>query len=146
MSDNGHDTPVVYMENIVKRFGTITALDGVDFTVNQREVVGLLGDNGAGKSTLIKVLTGVHTPTSGQIYLDGNLVNIPSPREARALGIETCYQDLALVPLMSITRNFFLGRELMQQIRPAQVAGCAGDGRASARSAEGHWDPYPLAQ
>lgn len=116
MSDNGPcddlDVPVVRMENIVKRFGTITALNGVDFTVHRHEVVGLLGDNGAGKSTLIKVLTGVHTPTSGKIYIDGQLVQIPSPREARALGIETCYQDLALVPLMSITRNFFLGREV----------------------------------
>jgi simple sugar transport system ATP-binding protein len=121
MGDNGHDTPVVFMENIVKRFGTITALDGVDFTVNQREVVGLLGDNGAGKSTLIKVLTGVHSPTSGQIYFEGQRVDIPSPREARALGIETCYQDLALVPLMSITRNFFLGRELMRQIGPLKL-------------------------
>ena len=121
MGDNGHGTPVVYMEKIVKRFGTITALDGVDFTVNQQEVVGLLGDNGAGKSTLIKVLTGVHTPTSGQIYLDGDSVHIPSPREARALGIETCYQDLALVPLMSITRNFFLGRELMRRLGPLKL-------------------------
>lgn len=118
MSGNGDATPVVRMENIVKRFGTITALDGVDFTVNQREVVGLLGDNGAGKSTLIKVLTGVHTPSSGRIFFEGKQVTIPSPREARELGIETCYQDLALVPLMSITRNFFLGRELMRRIGP----------------------------
>jgi simple sugar transport system ATP-binding protein len=118
MSSNGGDTPIVYMENIVKRFGTITALDGVDFTVNQREVVGLLGDNGAGKSTLIKVLTGVHTPTRGQIYFEGEKVDIPSPQVARALGIETCYQDLALIPLMSITRNFFLGRELMRGFGP----------------------------
>jgi simple sugar transport system ATP-binding protein len=118
MSDNGHDTPVVRMDNIVKRFGTITALNGVDFTVNQREVVGLLGDNGAGKSTLIKVLTGVYTPTSGKIFFEGEPVSIPSPREARALGIETCYQDLALVPLMSITRNFFLGRELTRRLGP----------------------------
>lgn len=112
------ENPIVYMENIVKRFGTITALNGVDFTVNRREVVGLLGDNGAGKSTLIKVLTGVYTPTSGQIYFEGKAVDIPSPREARAMGIETCYQDLALVPLMSITRNFFLGRELTRRIGP----------------------------
>ena len=118
MSDNGDSTPVVRMENIVKRFGTITALDGVDFTVKQREVVGLLGDNGAGKSTLIKVLTGVHTPTSGRIFFEGKEVSIPSPREARELGIETCYQDLALVPLMSITRNFFLGRELVRRVGP----------------------------
>lgn len=111
-SFQGHgDIPVVRMEGIVKRFGTITALNNVDFAVNRSEVMGLLGDNGAGKSTLIKVLTGVYPPTSGKIYIDGQLVQIPSPREARALGIETCYQDLALVPLMSITRNFFLGRE-----------------------------------
>ena len=118
MSDNGHDVPVVRMEKIVKRFGTITALDGVDFTVHRGEVVGLLGDNGAGKSTLIKVLTGVHTPTSGQIYFEGELVQIPSPQVARSLGIETCYQDLALVNQMSITRNFYLGRELTRRIGP----------------------------
>jgi simple sugar transport system ATP-binding protein len=114
------------MEKIVKRFGTITALDGVDFTVNQREVVGLLGDNGAGKSTLIKVLTGVYTPTSGQIFFEGEEVEIPSPREARALGIETCYQDLALVNQMSITRNFFLGREMARRFGPIKLLDMAG--------------------
>jgi simple sugar transport system ATP-binding protein len=118
MSGNGHDVPVVRMENIVKRFGTITALNGVDFTVQRGEVVGLLGDNGAGKSTLIKVLTGVHTPTSGRIYFEGEPVEIPSPQVARSLGIETCYQDLALVNQMSITRNFYLGRELTRRIGP----------------------------
>jgi simple sugar transport system ATP-binding protein len=118
MSDSANDTAAVRMEGIVKRFGTITALNGVDFTVGRREVMGLLGDNGAGKSTLIKVLTGVYPPSSGKIYIDGKLVDIPSPREARALGIETCYQDLALVPLMSITRNFFLGRELTRHLGP----------------------------
>jgi simple sugar transport system ATP-binding protein len=120
MSNNGHDTPVVHMEKIVKRFGTITALNGVDFTVRKGEVAGLLGDNGAGKSTLIKVLTGVHTPTSGQIFFEGEQVEIPSPREARALGIETCYQDLALVNQMSITRNFYMGRELVRRIGPVR--------------------------
>lgn len=119
MSTNGRNgTPVVHMENIVKRFGTITALDGVDFTVGRQEVMALLGDNGAGKSTLIKILTGVYMPTSGQIYFEGKPVQIRSPRDARALGIETVYQDLALVDLMSITRNFFLGRELVRQIGP----------------------------
>ena len=112
------DTPIVHMENIVKRFGTVTALDGVDFTVERQEVMALLGDNGAGKSTLIKILTGVYTPTSGRIYFEGRPVEINSPAEARALGIETVYQDLALVNLMSITRNFFLGRELVRQIGP----------------------------
>jgi simple sugar transport system ATP-binding protein len=92
----------------------------VNFSISKREVVGLLGDNGAGKSTLIKVLTGVHPPSSGQIYFEGKAVAIRSPRDARALGIETCYQDLALVPLMSITRNFYLGRELMTGIGPVR--------------------------
>ncbi len=118
MSSNGNDTPVVRMENIVKRFGTVTALDGVDLTVNQQEVLCLLGDNGAGKSTLIKILTGVYTPTSGQIYFEGKPVQIRTPADARALGIETVYQDLALVNLMSITRNFFLGRELVHRLGP----------------------------
>ena len=118
MSNNGHDTPVVRMEGIVKRFGTITALDDVDFTVQKQQVMALLGDNGAGKSTLIKILTGVYTPNKGQIYFEGQPVQIRSPRAARAMGIETVYQDLALINLMSITRNFFLGRELARKIGP----------------------------
>ena len=118
MDNDSHDTPVVRMESIVKRFGTVTALDGVDFTVGQRQIMALIGDNGAGKSTLIKILTGVYTPTSGQIYFEGQPVQIRSPRDARALGIETVYQDLALVNQMSITRNFFLGRELARKIGP----------------------------
>ena len=118
MRENGQDVPVVRMEKIVKRFGTVTALDGVDFSVNRQEVMALLGDNGAGKSTLIKILTGVYTPTSGRIYFEGRPVQIRSPRDARALGIETVYQDLALVNMMSITRNFFLGRELVRRLGP----------------------------
>jgi simple sugar transport system ATP-binding protein len=119
VSENGNgDSSVVYMEGIVKRFGTITALDGVDFTVEKEQVMALLGDNGAGKSTLIKILTGVYTPTRGKIFFEGNQVQVNSPRDARALGIETCYQDLALVNLMSISRNFFLGRELTRKIGP----------------------------
>lgn len=120
MSTNGQPdgAAVVHMEGIVKRFGTITALDDVDFSVRRPEVMALLGDNGAGKSTLIKVLTGVHTPTRGQIYFEGGPVQIRSPRDARALGIETVYQDLALINLMSITRNFFLGRELVHEFGP----------------------------
>ncbi|MFT5195863.1 MAG: simple sugar transport system ATP-binding protein [Candidatus Promineifilaceae bacterium] len=113
------DEPVIAeMKNVVKRFGTVEALRGVDFTVRKGEVRALMGDNGAGKSTLIKVLTGVHTPTSGEIIFDGKSVQINSPADARALGIETCYQDLALIPLMSIWRNFFLGRELVTNIGP----------------------------
>jgi simple sugar transport system ATP-binding protein len=120
MINNTNETPVVHMENIVKRFGTITALDGVDFTVQKQQVMALVGDNGAGKSTLIKILTGVYTPDRGRIYFEGKPVQINSPRDARALGIETCYQDLALVNLMSITRNFFLGRELTHKFGPVR--------------------------
>jgi simple sugar transport system ATP-binding protein len=118
MADNGSDTPLVYMENITRRFGLIEALRDVDFVVNRAEIVGLVGDNGAGKSTLIKVLTGIHPPTVGRIYFEGEPVVIESPKKARALGIETVYQDLALVNLMSVARNFYLGRELEQRIGP----------------------------
>jgi simple sugar transport system ATP-binding protein len=114
----GKETPMVKMVNIVKQFGTITALNGVDFEVTGGEVRALIGDNGAGKSTLIKVLTGVYPPTRGTIYFEGQSIQINSPRDARAIGIETVYQDLALVNLMSISRNFFLGRELVKKIGP----------------------------
>jgi simple sugar transport system ATP-binding protein len=114
--ENG--TPLVLMENIVKRFGQVTALEGVDFDVKRQEIMALLGDNGAGKSTLIKILTGVHTPSSGQIYFEGQPVQIRNPQEARALGIETVYQDLALVNSMSLGRNFFLGREPLHRAGP----------------------------
>jgi simple sugar transport system ATP-binding protein len=113
--------PLVDMHDLVKRFGTIEVLRGVDFRVNHQEIVGLLGDNGAGKSTLIKILTGVYSLTSGQILFEGNPVTINSPHDARALGIETVYQDLALVPLMSIARNFWLGQEIIRQVGPIRV-------------------------
>ncbi len=108
---NGNQNLVVKMENITMRFGQVVALENVEFEVRRPEVMALLGDNGAGKSTLIKILTGVHTPSSGQIYFEGQPVEIRSPQDARTLGIETAYQDLALVNSMSIGRNFFLGRE-----------------------------------
>jgi simple sugar transport system ATP-binding protein len=114
----GDKPPMIKMVQIVKQFGTISALKGVDFEVDGGEVRALLGDNGAGKSTLIKVLTGVYPPTSGAIYFEGKPIQIHSPRDARAIGIETVYQDLALVNLMSISRNFFLGRELVKKIGP----------------------------
>ncbi|MBE2184510.1 MAG: sugar ABC transporter ATP-binding protein [Anaerolineae bacterium] len=115
---NINATPLVEMRGIVKQFGSVEALRGVDFRVDQQEIVGLLGDNGAGKSTLIKILTGVHTPTHGQILFEGNPVTIDSPHAARELGIETVYQDLALVPLMSIARNFWLGQEITRRFGP----------------------------
>jgi simple sugar transport system ATP-binding protein len=122
------------MQGIVKRFGTITALDGVDFTVEKQQVMALLGDNGVGKSTLIKILTGVYSLTSGKIFIEGKPVQINSPRDVRGLGIETCYQDLALVNLMSISRNFFLGRELTRNIGPIKwldVRGMDGTARTA---------------
>jgi len=119
--NNGNDTRLVFMEGIVKRFGRVTALDGVDFEVKPQEVMALLGDNGAGKSTLIKILTGVHTLTDGQVFFDGMPVEIRNPHDARALGIETVYQDLALVDSMSIGRNFFLGREPMARLGPIKL-------------------------
>jgi len=102
---------LVKMVGINKRFGTVQALKNVDFTVKHQEVVGLVGDNGAGKSTLIKVLTGVCPSDSGEIYFEGKKEIIDSPKKARDMGIETVYQNLALIDLLSISRNFFLGRE-----------------------------------
>ena len=104
--------PYMRVENLVKSFGPFTALNGVNLQVMPGEVHALLGDNGAGKSTLIKTLAGVHQPTSGQIYIEEKPVNFRSPRDAAAAGIGTVYQDLALNQLMSVTRNFFMGREM----------------------------------
>ena len=100
-------------ENIVKAFGKVTALAGVSMRVARGETLGILGDNGAGKSTLIKILTGYHQPDSGQVFVDGNPVQLVSVDEARALGIECVYQDLALVNGLSIYHNMFLNRELL---------------------------------
>lgn len=106
------DTPLIDVQNISKHFGSVIALSGVSMLVRPGEVHCLLGDNGAGKSTLIKTLSGVHQPTSGQILMEGSPVLFSSPRDALDHGIATVYQDLAMIPLMSITRNFFMGREL----------------------------------
>lgn len=121
MTEQTHPNRLVEMKGIRKSFGTVQALRGVDFNVDRQEIVGLLGDNGAGKSTLIKILTGVHTPTKGEIYFEGQHVHINSPNDARALGIETVYQDLALVPLISIARNFWLGQEPTKRFGPIKV-------------------------
>ncbi|MBC7811070.1 MAG: sugar ABC transporter ATP-binding protein [Burkholderiales bacterium] len=118
---NGNGTPLVEMVDIHRSFNTVRVLQGVDFKVDHHEIVGLLGDNGAGKSTLIKVLTGVHTPSRGQIYFEGQPVTVNSPSDARDLGIETVYQDLALVPLMSIARNFWMGREITRRVGPLEL-------------------------
>ena len=104
--------PLVEMRGITKHYGRIQALNDVTLTINRNEIVGLLGDNGAGKSTLIKVLSGAVPMTSGEIRVKGRPVDIRSTNDAIANGIETIYQDSALVPQLSIARNLFLGREL----------------------------------
>lgn len=103
--------PIIELKDVGKRFGSVVALDGISMAVRPGQVHCLLGDNGAGKSTLIKILSGVHTPTSGEMLLDGRPITFSSPRQALDAGIATVFQDLAMIPLMSITRNFFLGRE-----------------------------------
>ena len=103
--------PVIEVNNLKKNFGPVIALAGVSMHVNAGEVLCLLGDNGAGKSTLIKTVSGVHKPNSGEIRVNGKVVKFKSPRDALDRGIATLHQTLALIPLMSIMRNFFMGRE-----------------------------------
>lgn len=113
--------PLLEARGISKWFGKVRALEDVDFTIQHREVVGLAGDNGAGKSTLIKILTGVYRPDAGKLYFEGQPVEFASPKDARRLGIETVYQDLALVEQMSIARNFFLGAEPVRRFGPLRL-------------------------
>ncbi len=103
--------PLIEARSLTKYFGNVIAIQDVSLTVRPGEVVCLLGDNGAGKSTLIKTLSGVHPPDSGEIVLEGTPVTFSSPRAALHHGIATVYQDLAMCPLMSVARNFFLGNE-----------------------------------
>ena len=102
---------ILRVERVSKRFGNVVALREVSMAVPAGQVTCLLGDNGAGKSTLIQILAGVHRPTTGRYLVDGESVSFGSPRDALARGIATVYQDLAMIPLLSIWRNFFLGAE-----------------------------------
>ena len=104
-------TPILSVQGISKRFGGVQALKEVSFDLRPGEVLALAGDNGAGKSTLIKCISGVHQPDEGDIRYKGDLVNMANPREARTLGIETIYQDLALADNLDVGANVFLGRE-----------------------------------
>jgi simple sugar transport system ATP-binding protein len=103
--------PILRVERVSKRFGNVVALHDVTLSVPAGQVTCLLGDNGAGKSTLIQILAGVHRPTTGRYLVEGQAVEFSSPRDALARGIATVYQDLAMIPLLSIWRNFFLGAE-----------------------------------
>jgi simple sugar transport system ATP-binding protein len=105
-------TPLVEMEGIGKSYGAIRALEGINLRVNAGEVACVLGDNGAGKSTLIKIISGLHPHSEGSLKVDGKEQHFSSPRESLDHGIATVYQDLAVVPLMEVWRNFFLGSEI----------------------------------
>ncbi len=113
--------PILEMRNIEKHFGAVIALAGVSFTINPGECHCLLGDNGAGKSTFIKTMSGVHKPSKGEIFFEGKPLSFDSPRDSMAAGIATVYQDLAMIPLMSVTRNFWMGREPEKKIGPLKL-------------------------
>lgn len=117
MSSFDHN-PIVEMRNIEKHFGPVIALNGVSFDIRPGECHCLLGDNGAGKSTFIKTMAGVHKPTRGDILFEGKRMDFASPRDAMEAGIATVYQDLAMIPLMSVTRNFWMGREPIKRVGP----------------------------
>ena len=112
------NTPILEVDNVSKLFSSVIAISRVSLQIYPGEVTCLLGDNGAGKSTLIKVLAGVHQPTEGQIYFEGSPVYFSSPRIPLSIGIATVYQDLALIPLMPVWRNFFMGSEPTKQAGP----------------------------
>jgi len=103
---------LIEVKNVGKSYGTVKAITGISAAVDAGEVLCILGDNGAGKSTLIKILSGAHAPTEGEMFVHGEPKTFESPRDALDAGIATVYQDLAVVPLMPIWRNFFLGSEL----------------------------------
>ena len=111
MSEQDNGAPLLEVRHVSKYFGSVIALKDISMHVDAGEVTCILGDNGAGKSSFIKILSGVHQPDAGELLVDGGAVTFDSPRDARDRGIATVYQDLAMVPLMSIWRNFFLGSE-----------------------------------
>jgi simple sugar transport system ATP-binding protein len=110
-TDREAGVPILEVRSISKRYGSVAALRGADLTLYPGEVLGLVGDNGAGKSTLVNILSGAITPTGGEILVDGKSVVLRNPLDARACGIETVYQDLALAPDLAIWANLFAGRE-----------------------------------
>ncbi len=108
-------TPVLSARGLVKRYGSVVALDGADFELHENEILAVIGDNGAGKSTLIKALSGALVPDEGQIFLNGELISFRNPIDARRHGIETVYQTLAVAPALNIVDNLFLGREIRRE-------------------------------
>ncbi len=116
MAEKMNNNDLLQMKNIYKSFGEVQVLKGIDFNVGRNEIVGLVGDNGAGKSTLIKIITGVHLPTSGDIFYKGEKITIHSVKRSRELGIETVYQERALADQQTMWRNLFAGRELVSKL------------------------------
>jgi simple sugar transport system ATP-binding protein len=116
-ADSETAAPLVRLSDVSKNYGSIIALSGINLEVSGGEVTCVLGDNGAGKSTLIKIIAGLHQPTTGTYEVDGKPVSFASPRQAMEQGIATVYQDLAVVPLMPVWRNFFLGNEVRKGLR-----------------------------
>ena len=108
------DLPVLHLRGITKYFGGVQALNGAEFELHRQEIVAIVGDNGAGKSTMVKIISGVHPPDSGEILMSGQRVTMQSPLRARNLGIETVFQDLALVNTTDVVSNLFLGREIVR--------------------------------
>ena len=118
---NSNRKPIIKMQNIEKHFGSVIALSGVSIDVFGGECHCLLGDNGAGKSTFIKTMSGVYKPTQGEILFEGHTMNFNDPREAIGAGIATVHQHLAMIPLMSVSRNFFMGNEPVKKIGPLRL-------------------------
>ena len=113
-SHSSNDNIVLQARGLVKRYGSVTAIDGADFDLKAGEILAVIGDNGAGKSSLIKALSGAIVPDEGVIKLDGETIHFKSPIDARRRGIETVYQELAVAPAMTIAENLFLGREILR--------------------------------
>ena len=111
-STAGVVTPTLETRGLSKSFGSVSALEDVDFEVRSGEVMALVGDNGAGKSTLIKCIAGIYSIDEGEVYFEGNRVSISGPKDAAKLGIEVVYQDLALCDNLDVVQNMFLGREV----------------------------------
>jgi simple sugar transport system ATP-binding protein len=130
--------PVLEAHGIYKYFGAVTALRDVNFALHRGEVLGVVGDNGAGKSTLMKILSGLYAPSQGQLLFDGRPVRFHSPRDARNLGIEMVYQDLALAENMNIAENIFLGREPRRNLLGGRLA--LIDHKACREQAQRHVD------
>jgi simple sugar transport system ATP-binding protein len=132
---NGTLAPLVEMRGMVKHYGTIRAVENVDIQIGRAEVLAIVGDNGAGKSTLVKMLAGAVHPDAGEIRVEGAPQRIREPNDARRLGIETIYQDLALLPNLDVTSNLFLGRERMAE-GPLRFLNLVGRRRMRAEARE----------